>query len=344
MRFLLDTDTKAKSPIQQFRLRSCSIGLGWGLMLFILSATAPASEPSAGQLPLDQSSPSSTTAPNSLECPPATTEVPPGRDQRNTTAPLPSLPNALLPGNRLPQTDCYLPPQEATAQFRRHTAYLIDVRASAAFEQYRIPGALNIPAYAIKTKPFLKTRPLILADAGYPSRILETLCQELRQQAFKVTILDGGLNAWRRQIAPLTGDPLAQDRLSVVSPAAYFTERDDARWQIVDVSAEPLPMLAALSGSAAVSATLDAPAFSQRLQQIAAQRQNTLGAAPYLLLINANGDYDRIKALLRDDLVPNVYYLQDGLNGYDAYLKNLAALQERAPPPAPDQRCALTPR
>ncbi|MCB1822684.1 MAG: hypothetical protein KDI73_14090, partial [Candidatus Competibacteraceae bacterium] len=67
-------------------------------------------------------------------------------------------------------------------------------------------------------------------------------------------------------------------------------------------------------------------------------------AAPYLLLINANGDYDRIKALLRDDdPIPNVYYLQDGLHGYDRSLKNLAALHERLPPPAPDRQCAQAP-
>lgn len=78
--------------------------------------------------------------------------------------------------------------------------------------------------------------------------------------------------------------------------------------------------------------------------QIATQRQKILGTAPYLLLVNANGDYDRTKALLRGDSIPNVFYLKDGLNGYDAYLKRLAALREHAPPPPSNQRCGLAPR
>jgi rhodanese-related sulfurtransferase len=319
------------------------IGFGLSLILCILLGATPASESSAGQQPLDRSSPPPIAAPNDAECPPATTEAPPDRTSAKTT-PTPSLPDALQPGNRSPQADCYLSPQDAAAQFRNRMAYLIDVRASSAFEQYRIPSALNLPAYAIKTKPFLKTRPLILIDAGYRSRTLETLCRELRQQQYQVAILDGGLDAWRRQIAPLAGDPLAQDRLQTISPAVYFAERDDARWQIVDVSAQPLPLLAALPGTAAVPATLDPPSFGERLRQIAAQRQQAIHATPHLLLVNANGDYDRPRSLLRDADIANVYYLQDGLNGYDAYLKSLAALRERTSPPAPDRRCALAPR
>lgn len=329
---------------QRNNLRNSSIGFGWSLILFILSATTPASEPSAGPQPIDRSNPPPVAVANDAKCPPATTEVPPDRDPRNATAPLPSLPTALQPGNRLPRADCYLSPQDAVAQFRDRAAYLIDVRTRTAFEQYHIPGAFNIPGYAIKTKLFLKTRPLVLTDAGYPSRALETLCRELRQQDYRVTILDGGLNAWRWRIAPLAGDPLVQENLQTVSPAVYLAERDDARWQIVDISAQPLPPLAAIPGSMAVPVTLDPPSFGERLREIAAQRQQAIHATPYLLLVNANGDYDRSQSLLRDANIANIYYLQDGLNGYDAYLKGLAALRERASPPAPDRGCALAPR
>ncbi|MCB1770508.1 MAG: hypothetical protein KDJ31_12540 [Candidatus Competibacteraceae bacterium] len=228
---------------EDFSLRNFANCFGWGLMLFILSATTPASEPSTGQPPLDRPSPASTTTSSILQCPPATTEIPSNRNPGATTASLPSLPNALQPGNQRPQTDCYLSPQEAAAQFRNHTAYLIDVRASAAFEQYHISGALNIPAYAIKTKPFLKNKPLILIDAGYRSHTLDTLCQTLRQQNYTVAILDGGLNAWRHQVAPLTGDALAQVNLDSApsSPLPHFASASSKSPPNVKIPSAPRP-------------------------------------------------------------------------------------------------------
>ena len=42
---------------------------------------------------------------------------------------------------------------------------LVDIRPAAAFGKLRIPGSLNIPLYAIKTKTFLKKHDLVLIDA-----------------------------------------------------------------------------------------------------------------------------------------------------------------------------------
>lgn len=44
---------------------------------------------------------------------------------------------------------------------------LVDIRPTAAFEKLRIPGSLNVPIFAIKTKPFLKKQDLVLVDEGY---------------------------------------------------------------------------------------------------------------------------------------------------------------------------------
>ena len=46
---------------------------------------------------------------------------------------------------------------------------LVDVRNPRAFETFRIPGSLNIPLFALKTKTFLKTNRLILES---PKRLV----------------------------------------------------------------------------------------------------------------------------------------------------------------------------
>ena len=44
---------------------------------------------------------------------------------------------------------------------------LVDGRKSDAFEKFRIPGSINIPLYAVKTKAFLRTKLLVLVNEGY---------------------------------------------------------------------------------------------------------------------------------------------------------------------------------
>ena len=56
---------------------------------------------------------------------------------------------------------------------------LIDVRNPEDFARLHIPGSLNIPLYAVKTKVFLKSFPIVLINAGFhysplASRVSET--------------------------------------------------------------------------------------------------------------------------------------------------------------------------
>ena len=57
--------------------------------------------------------------------------------------------------------------------------------------------------YAVKTKEFLKDKPLILISEGYPDSDLEQGCRDLRAVGFKrAFILNGGLNDWKEKNGP----------------------------------------------------------------------------------------------------------------------------------------------
>jgi rhodanese-related sulfurtransferase len=123
---------------------------------------------------------------------------------------------------------------------------LVDVRDSQAFEQVRIPGSLNIPLFAVKTKAFLKSKPLVLVDEGSHPRQLENACKQLQQAGFDARFLFGGLNAWQAwsanvHLLPLQGDVFAQKALNTMPPRALFAEREGKYWLLIDVSANPLP-------------------------------------------------------------------------------------------------------
>lgn len=97
-------------------------------------------------------------------------------------------------------------PQLATHMMNREMAVVVDVREANSFLDGHIIGAVNIPmstwdAQSKKLQKF-KDKPLIIVDAlGQKSQGYAT---KLRQAGFSnVTILSGGLNAWKNAKLPL---------------------------------------------------------------------------------------------------------------------------------------------
>jgi rhodanese-related sulfurtransferase len=174
----------------------------------------------------------------------------------------------------------------------RQELVLIDVRGPQAFEQVRIPGSLNIPLFAVKTKAFLKDKPLVLVDEGFRPRRLADACDQLRQAGFEARFLFGGLNAWRTRSAnfnllrsaklalprsahvnllPLQGDVFAQNALNTMPPQALFAEQGSEYWLLLDVSAvsgnaQSLPDNAATGspGSAGILPAIEVPDGKER--------------------------------------------------------------------------------
>ena len=142
--------------------------------------------------------------------------------------------------------------------------FLVDVREERQFAQVRISGSLNIPLFAVKTKAFLKTKPVVLIDEGYRPHHLEETCEQLTQAGFEAQFLFGGLNAWRTRSAnfnlpPLQGDVFAQNVLNRMPPQASFAEGGGKYWLLIDVSASGEVHS---PGSAGVSPASDADRMS----------------------------------------------------------------------------------
>ena len=61
---------------------------------------------------------------------------------------------------------------------------VVDVRDGEAYAAAHIPGALNIPLYLVKTKGFLRAKPVVLVDAGWGSDVVENECRRSRDVGF----------------------------------------------------------------------------------------------------------------------------------------------------------------
>ncbi len=87
---------------------------------------------------------------------------------------------------------------------------LVDVRNSQEFKKFHIPGSMNIPLFALKTKGSLKSKPLVLINEGRSYKDLIAEGSTLSRAGFTVSILEGGLWQWQQKKGPIEGGPLGR--------------------------------------------------------------------------------------------------------------------------------------
>jgi len=210
---------------------------------------------------------------------------------------------------------------------KKQEIVLIDVRNREEFEKFRIPGSINMPLFTLKTKGFLKSKPLVLINEGYHCGPLEQECKQLKDSGFTaVWLLNGGLNAWRQKGAPLNGDVFAQKELNRMPPQIFFEEKNDENWLAIDVSkSETSEGRYLIPQAVAIPFADDAEEFVSRIKTaMGRDKSNPLLS---VLIFNESGEqYERIEKLIQETGIRNVFYLKDGLKGYKTFLQRQALI------------------
>ncbi len=200
--------------------------------------------------------------------------------------------------------------------------FLVDVRSPEAFERTSIQNSLNIPLFAVKSKDFVKTQPLVLLDEGFRPAYLNSSCAQLRDAGFDAWFLLGGLNAWHVSGGELRGDVFAQRELNKVSAWQVFSESLDHGWLMIDASetvnddnAKLFPQTIHLPFN---------PMLPDRLflevQQAIAVYTAKYAQEPFILLYTQSGkDYEHIERALDGGQLPPVFFLIGGIQGYLAF-------------------------
>lgn len=191
----------------------------------------------------------------------------------------------------------------------------IDTRLETEFKKFHIPNSLNIPLFAVKTKDFLKPADLILINEGYNYSQLEQECLNLRKAGFKAWIFNGGLNYWKEKAGALEGNAFAQEDLNKIPPEAFFLEKNYEGWIMINVDgAHDLDINNLIQGA----------------------KNSPNDPFHFILIFNKAGNqYEKIEEAINKNGIANVFYLKGGLDGYEKYLKDKAAI--------PQTRVSLTP-
>lgn len=225
----------------------------------------------------------------------------------------------------------------------RNALQLIDVRSLEEFQRFRIAGSIHMPLHTIRTKPFLKSKPIVLVNEGFSISHLADACETLNRQGFQATILSGGLLSWRARGGPMVGDPFAMDRMLIVSPHLLARELGTPHLLIID-AAEPGDGREVIKGTTVYPLLLIGnPQGPERIKALLAENR----ADPFfrILVSGGNGnETDHVHRQLAAAGIQHVYILKNGWQAFEQYLidQRLAgrAKEERRVTTSPSTACA----
>ncbi len=203
---------------------------------------------------------------------------------------------------------------------------VIDVRSSDLFDKARIPGSVNMPLYAVKTKPFLKEQRAVIVDEGYLYGRIESECRKLNGMGFHVSILFGGLNAWMKAGGKMVGSLFIMEDMKKVSPQAFHLEKDYENHLLIDISTKN-----SLTGSALTPNTIHLPVIdegflrSSILCKTSDCKKKTTNKFNTIVIANEDGSgYGKVEKITKEMKIKNVFYLDGGFRAYRKYLERLS--------------------
>lgn len=222
--------------------------------------------------------------------------------------------------------------------------FLVDVRARKEYEICRIPNSINVPLFSIKTKVFLKSKPLILINEGYNYSQLESECDSLRKDGYKARILIGGMHYWRQHGVSLEGNVFVQRALNRVPPRFFFFEKNYDDWLFIDIT-DPKNSRASslIPNSIPIPYLNNAPEFIKVFKEILTLQNNNQNR--WILVFDENGEeYDRIERSLNESGLRKVFFLKGGMEAYRDFLSTQSIIrQAKQNPKKKINRCTSCP-
>jgi len=224
------------------------------------------------------------------------------------------------------ENDFLLSVDEAVWQTRKSRAHLVDVRPPEEFTKVSIPGSLNIPLVFVKTKPYLKSKTIILVNAGFARSKLQAECRRLNKRGYQAYILAGGLLAWHEKGQVLRGDLTRLIAYTLLTPAVVYQEAEQSNFIFIDVSPENAAEKQVLPG-----VVFKIP-FDFR-QNVNLDLKQALGKAVKkvptgrMIVCNRSGKgYAAIRGGVNGIDGKPVFYLEGGWQAYEHYTDHYARL------------------
>ncbi|MEW8203296.1 MAG: rhodanese-like domain-containing protein [Candidatus Thiodiazotropha endolucinida] len=215
------------------------------------------------------------------------------------------------------------------SDWKRGKALLVDIRDVKLYNKNKIPNSINLPLYMLKVKNSLQNRPLVLVNKGTQLAILEQSCQALKEKGFKqIAVLQDGLKAWSDAGYPITGDKMAIQGFSDLTPAELIGIINERDWVFIDLDHSSKALRHLISVSSVIEYSEDLASLREELAAFKATRKS--GEITGFLVISQDGRQNGIiKKQFQDFGIKDVYYLSGGVSGFKRFAQKHAAQVER---------------
>ena len=232
-----------------------------------------------------------------------------------------AVPGICLPGTASLRgsTPLLMSPTTLMQKTRQNQAvFMVDTRLKNEFVRFKIPGSLNIPASLIKTKAFLKTKPVVLIHTGVAHTALLALAEDLNTQGFDAFVLGGGIAAWIQKGGPMVGNPFSIRQVNEINPRTLFAGQAKENWLIMDFSAKP-PKPHPIPRAIAIETP--GPDNENQKSVTSVINKQPLNQPWAIILLNETGqDYNTLKQRFPAQLRHKIFTLSGGMNAYNQFL------------------------
>jgi rhodanese-related sulfurtransferase len=172
-----------------------------------------------------------------------------------------------------------------TAALQRPGVLLADVRQGAEYASYHIDGVLNVSVGDLRSKPYWRSKPVVLIGSGKAERELYMECTRLKQRGYKdVSVLRGGMASWIAAALPLAGRTPSLAEATRLSPEEFWQEGQDPDNLVLLSKGQ-----ASLQGEVPFSAVLPAIGAAE-VRAVVERRRKETRNAPLASIILASDD------------------------------------------------------
>lgn len=215
-----------------------------------------------------------------------------------------------------------IPPSKAEASLRSPGALCFDCRPAGDFEKAHIPGSIAMPLASIKNFPMLKGKKIVLVSDGLLNKEELGVVAGLGRDGAPVSLLEGGLGAWRQAGFKLAGSA-PQATLNDITPERLCSSLGDGKWLALYFpderkGAAVRPERDLLLGS------LETLVVDKSARQDAGRLKTMLGERDAkdkkIVVFNDDGfGYGRLAPAVESAPSKGVYYLQGGVAGFNRF-------------------------
>lgn len=125
----------------------------------------------------------------------------------------------------LPDLSCAIAPAELAGLLKHPDTVMADVRPAADYAAFHLNGALNLSAAELRTKPYLRSKAVVLIGNGKAERERYIDCARLKANGFKHTkVLRGGMIAWLSSGQAILGRAPDAASMGLLSPGELWAE------------------------------------------------------------------------------------------------------------------------